>query len=114
MREKIIPFVALVIAALLEVGGDALVRYGLRGAAAPGGRLAGFALGAVVLFAYSLSVNAPRWDFGRLLGIYIAVFFVVSQAVAALVFKEPIRTPTYIAGALIVAGGFVLTFWQAR
>ncbi|HEY3267594.1 MAG TPA: hypothetical protein VGM37_11745 [Armatimonadota bacterium] len=70
--------VALLLAALLEVGGDALIRWGLRG-----GRAAGFIAGAAALFAYGVAVNAPRWDFGRLMGVYIAVFFIVSQIVAS-------------------------------
>jgi small multidrug resistance family-3 protein len=96
--------VFLIIAALLEVGGDALVRWGLKG-----GRILGFILGAVVLFTYGVFVNTPKWDFGRLLGIYIAIFFVVSQFVSIFVFRETLRLPTLIAGVLIASGGIVLT-----
>jgi len=96
--------VFLVIAALLEVGGDALVRWGLKG-----GRIFGFVLGAVTLFTYAIFVNTPRWDFGRLLGIYIAIFFVVSQFVSIFVFGETLRFPTLIAGVLIISGGIILT-----
>ena len=96
--------VFLVIAALLEVGGDALVRWGLKG-----GRIFGFVLGAVTLFTYAIFVNTPRWDFGRLLGIYIAIFFVVSQFVSIFVFGETFRFPTLIAGVLIISGGIILT-----
>ena len=100
MRE----IVYLIIAALLEVGGDALVRWGLKG-----GRILGFVLGAVTLFTYAVFVNTPKWDFGRLLGIYIAIFFVVSQVLSIVVFNETIRFPTLIAGVLIVSGGIILT-----
>jgi small multidrug resistance family-3 protein len=96
--------VFLIIAALLEVGGDALVRWGLKG-----GRILGFVLGAVTLFTYAVFVNTPKWDFGRLLGIYIAIFFVVSQVLSIVVFNETIRFPTLIAGVLIVSGGIILT-----
>jgi|GEM_PF-3065117 len=48
-------------AALLEVGGDALIRLGLRD-----GRATGLLLGGAALVAYGLMVNALRWDFGRL------------------------------------------------
>ena len=101
-------FAILLLAALLEAGGDALVRYGLRG-----GRVAGLVLGAVVLAAYGIVVNLPRWDFGRLLGVYIALFFLVSQAIAVWVFHEPLPVPRLIGGALIVAGGLVLTLWKS-
>jgi len=96
--------VFLIIAALLEVGGDALVRWGLKG-----GRILGFVLGAVTLFTYAVFVNTPKWDFGRLLGIYIAIFFVVSKVLSIVVFNETIRFPTLIAGVLIVSGGIILT-----
>ncbi len=97
----------LVLAAILEVGGDAFVQWGIRG-----GRTAGFILGAIVLFSYGLAVNTPRWDFGRLLGIYICVFFVVSQLVAHFVFHQHIKAPVLAGGALVIAGGLVMTFWQ--
>jgi small multidrug resistance family-3 protein len=96
----------LVIAALLEVGGDAIVRWGLKE-----GRILGFILGAVVLLTYAVLVNTPKWDFGRLLGIYIAIFFIVAQLVSIIVFKETFRFPTLIAGVLIVSGGIILTLF---
>lgn len=96
----------LILAAALEVGGDALVRWGLKG-----NRL-GLLLGAAVLFAYGLSVNLPKWDFGRLMGVYIALFFIVAQATAVVVFKEKLGTPAIVGGLLIIAGGGVMTFWK--
>lgn len=112
MRSIITIFGTLILAAALEVGGDALVRHGLRGANATGGRMFAFVLGACVLFVYSLLVNIPKWDFGRLMGVYIALFFIVSQVVAVIVFKEAVRMPTLVGGALIVAGGLVLSLWR--
>jgi drug/metabolite transporter superfamily protein YnfA len=75
------------------------------------GRILGFILGAVVLFAYGVIVNTPKWDFGRLLGIYIVIFFIVSQMLSIVVFRETLRLPTLIAGILTVSGGIVLTFF---
>jgi small multidrug resistance family-3 protein len=98
----------LVVSALLEVGGDAGMRAGLQG------RRGGYALGALLLIAYGLTVNLPRWDFGRLLGVYIGVFFVVSQVIAMIVFHEKLRAPTLVGGALIVAGGLVLALWHPK
>lgn len=96
----------LILAAVLEVGGDALVRWGLKGSKL------GLPLGAAVLFAYGLSVNLPKWDFGRLMGVYIALFFIVAQATSVLVFKEKLGTPALVGGVFIVAGGAVMTFWK--
>lgn len=93
--------VPLVVAALLEIGGDALMRVGLLRS-----RWWALAAGAVALVAYGLVVNVNRdVDFGRLMGTYIAVFFVVSQIVGVVAFGERPPARVVIAGALIVAGG---------
>lgn len=101
-------FPLLVLAAALEAGGDAGMRLGLRG------KPIGFLLGALSLIAYGLVLNVPKWDFGRVLGIYIALFFVVSQIFAIVIFKERLSAPILVGGALIVAGGAVLAFWQPK
>src|SRR5213593_4092329 len=68
----------LVLAAALEVGGDAAIRHGLLRASWPW-----LLVGALGLTAYGLVVNANRLiDFGRLMGLYIAVLFVVCVEVA--------------------------------
>lgn len=97
----------LLVAAVLEVGGDALVRLGLHRSAASA-RLLFFALGAAVLFAYSWTVNAPPWDFGRLLGLYVVLFFVTAQVISWLVFHQPPGLTMLVGGTLIVSGGFVI------
>ena len=61
--ERSIPLL-LVTAALLEVGGDA--GLGLRGS-----RPALILLGMLLLAAYGVAVNQVRWDFARLLGVYV-------------------------------------------
>ena len=97
----------LVLAAILEVGGDALTRWGLKS-----GKWVGLVLGAAVLFGYGLSVNLPKWDFGRLMGVYIAVFFIVAQIVALVFFKERFSMPALVGGAFIIAGGVIMTVWR--
>jgi small multidrug resistance family-3 protein len=104
-------FAILVLAALLEAGGDALVRMGLHGQSLL--LRAGFlAAGAVVLFAYGLVVNAPPWDFGKLLGVYVTLFFLVAQAINLLVFGVRPDAPILVGGALVVGGGLVMAFWR--
>jgi len=93
-------------AAVLEAGGDALVRKGLHTAAAA--RVALFLAGAVVLFAYGYVVNAPRWDFGRLLGVYVVFFFVVAQLINWLVFRIVPGGGMLAGGACIVLGGAII------
>jgi small multidrug resistance family-3 protein len=101
----------LALAAVLEVGGDALVRSGLH---APLVRRASlFLAGALVLFAYGVVVNTTSWDFGKLLGIYIALFFVVAQLVNYFAFQQKPTLPILAGGSLIVLGGIVITVWEA-
>jgi len=71
-----------------------------------------FALGALVLFAYGLTVNAPAWDFGRLLGIYVTLFFVVAQAINWIAFGQAPTLPILVGGLLIISGGLTITLWR--
>ena len=99
----------LLLAAVLEAGGDAVVRAGLFHPAL-GKRVGLLVAGGLILLAYGCAVNAPRWDFGRLLGIYVAAFFVVAQIIAWLAFRQAPTPTIWIGGALIVLGGLVITF----
>jgi drug/metabolite transporter superfamily protein YnfA len=94
-----------VAAAILEVGGDSVIRQGLRGNA-----IGLIALGFGMLGCYGVVVNTVKWDFSRLLGVYIAVFAVVSILWGRFVFKENIQISTWIGLAIIVVGGLVIQF----
>lgn len=104
--------ILLTVAAALESGGDALARSGLH-AASPGMKLLFLLLAAVVLFTYGVIVNSPPWDFGKLLGVYVALFFVVAQAINYFAFDQKPSLPIFCGGALIVSGGLLITFWRA-
>ena len=104
-------YLMLLLAAVLEAGGDALVRAGLHHPA-PAVRLGLFAAGAAILFAYGFFVNAPPWDFGKLLGVYVTLFFVVAQIINYVVFGVRPDLPILVGGALIVAGGVLITVWR--
>jgi len=92
----------LVAASALEVGGDALVRIGLAGPTYS------IAAGAATLLAYGVVVNKSGLDFNRLMGVYIAVFFVVSQVIAFLLFKQIPDDRMILGGGFIVAGGLLM------
>lgn len=101
----------LTLAACLEAGGDALVRSGLH-APVLATRIGFMAAGALVLFTYGVCVNLPPWDFGRLLGVYVALFFVVAQLINLFAFGMKPSLPIYCGGVLIVSGGLLMTFWR--
>ncbi len=92
----------LAAAAILEVGGDALVRIGLSG------RAVAIAAGGITLFAYGILVNKSGLDFNRLMGVYIAIFFVVSQVISFLMFKQIPDDRILLGGGFIVAGGLLI------
>ncbi len=91
--------------ALLEVGGDAVVRKGLHGA-----NVVIILAGGIMLAAYGLLVNTVRWDFSRLLGVYVAIFAIVSVMCGRFVFGESVPNSTWVGLGIIVAGGMVIQF----
>jgi drug/metabolite transporter superfamily protein YnfA len=92
-------------AAVLEVGGDAMVRKGLRGSGLPA-----VLLGAAMLVFYGVVVNTVRWDFSRLLGVYVAVFALVSVLAGRFLFKENMSVSTVTGLSCIVVGGLIIQF----
>jgi drug/metabolite transporter superfamily protein YnfA len=96
-------------AALLEAGGDALVREGLQ-ASTPAMRVSLFLAGGVVLFAYGYLVNTPSWSFGRLLGVYVVFFFFIAQLISWVIFHQRPTTAVLIGGAFIMAGGIIISY----
>lgn len=98
-------WVIFIAAALLEVGGDAVVRKGLRG-----NNLMIIMIGFAVLGSYGVVVNMVKWDFSRLLGVYVAVFAIISVLFGRFVFDENIPSSTWIGLAVIICGGMIIQF----
>lgn len=109
MNGRILLF--LIVATSLETFGDAIVRIGI-GQTAWLPRSALFVGGAVLLFGYGLSLNLAPIEFSRVVGLYIAVLFVVWQTVNMMVFRNPPGVPVWLGGVLIVVGGLIVTFWE--
>ncbi len=108
MQKLSLPLAAWLVfvgSALLEVGGDAVVRKGLRGA-----NVAIILAGGLMLAGYGLLVNTVRWDFSRLLGVYVAVFAIISVLAGRFVFGESIPNATWLGLLIIVAGALVIQF----
>src|SRR5215831_4118161 len=100
--------VLLVTAAVLEAGGDALVRLGLHSSQTARRALL-LAAGGLVLFGYGCLVNGPPWDFGRLIGVYVVFFFLIAQVIAWSVFGQAPTRGIWLGGFLIVIGGAIIS-----
>lgn len=104
-------FGLLTLAAFLEAYGDSLFQSGIyRSEGATRGLF--FVSGAVVLALYGFTVNLPHWDFGKLLGVYVVLFFLVAQVLAKVRFNQAPTLPIYVGGTLITAGGMIIAFWR--
>jgi drug/metabolite transporter superfamily protein YnfA len=112
MKNLDLPVIAWLVflgAALLEVAGDAAVRKGLHGSS-----LATIIAGGLMLAGYGLLVNTVRWDFSRLLGVYVVVFALVSVSWGRFVFGEHVPFSTWLGLAIIVTGGLVIQLGQGH
>ena len=101
----------LLVAALLEAGGDAILRKALLESAGAM-RIALFGSGALVLVGYGTIVNLAPLDFGQLVGLYIATLFVIWQLINFVVFRSLPTLPILAGGILIVSGGLIVSLWK--
>jgi hypothetical protein len=96
----------LFLAAILEAGGDALVRTGMR-SSATGSRAAFFALGAAALFAYGWTVNAPL-GLRECIGALCRILFRAHATKVLASLQPPPSRSVLIGGLLIVSGDLVI------
>jgi drug/metabolite transporter superfamily protein YnfA len=92
-------------AALLAVGGNAAIRLTLRG-----GSISSVVAGFGLLACYSLAVNSFKWDFSRLMCVYIGLFALVHLLVRRFILKEIVPLPTWFGLELVLTGGVVIQF----
>jgi drug/metabolite transporter superfamily protein YnfA len=102
-------FLVLVLAASLEAYGDSSFQTALYRSSGVNRAIA-FLAGAASLVAYGLVVNTPPWDFGKLLSVYLVLFFLLAQVVARIRFGQTPTWPVLLGGGLIVAGGMIISF----
>jgi len=102
-----VAWLIFIVAAVLEVGGDATIRRGLRG-----GNWLFVVAGIAALGCYGLVVNSVKWDFSKLIGVYVAFFAFISILIGRIVFKETVPLSTWLGLALIMAGGAIIQFGQ--
>jgi small multidrug resistance family-3 protein len=102
-----ISWIIFLVAAVLETSGDAIIRRGLRSSG-----LLLIILGFAVLGCYGLVVNTVKWDFSKLLGVYVAVFATISVLFGRFVFKENVPLSTWGGLMIIVLGGLIIQYGQ--
>jgi drug/metabolite transporter superfamily protein YnfA len=103
MSNKLVQLAVLVLAALFEVGGDALIRAGLRGKG-----LLFIAIGFCILGSYGLVLNQVPIDFSKLLGAYVGLFALVSVLWGMLLFKESIPLSTWLGLSVVLLGSAII------
>jgi hypothetical protein len=104
----------LIVATVLEVSGDAIVRIALHNhVGLTAARIGLFVIGAALVFGYSTFLNLAPLEFGAVVGLYIATLFIVWQIVTFVFFRTVPTMPILAGGALIVAGGAIVSFWKA-
>ena len=96
-----------VFAALLEMSGDAIIRKGLRHSG-----LLLIIIGFITLGCYGLVVNIVKWDFSKLIGVYVAVFATMSVLFGRFVLKENIPHSTWMGLIVLVLGGLIIQYGQ--
>jgi small multidrug resistance family-3 protein len=111
MLKYLLAFGLLIVATTLESFGDATVRIGLynRSGATQIAVLLG---GGILLFGYGLMLNLAPLPFERVVGLYIATLFCIWQIITFVTFRTTPSLPILVGGALIVAGGLIVTFWR--
>jgi drug/metabolite transporter superfamily protein YnfA len=102
---QFLPWLFFGLAAFFEIGGDAIIRTGIKGQ-----NVVLMLLGAAALGAYGLVVNSVNWDFSRIFGVYVAFFALFGVLFGKFLFREQIQPATWFGLAFIIAGGLIIQF----
>jgi len=108
---NVYPIVFLIAATTLEASGDAIVRLAIYDHVGIY-RIALFAAGAALLLGYGTLLNLAPFEFSQVIGIYLATLFVIWQIINFVFFRTLPTLPIVVGGALVVAGGAIITFWK--
>jgi small multidrug resistance family-3 protein len=125
LSQELLFWSILFISAVFEVGGDALIRQGLKARG-----LLFIIPGFLILGTYGVILNllsGPQWaskwvdlslfksigvevTFSMLLGVYVAVFAMVSIFGSALFSRERVALSTWMGGGIVLLGGLVIRY----
>jgi small multidrug resistance family-3 protein len=102
-----LPWIAFMVAAIFEVGGDAVIRLGIKN-----NSIILMLFGAATLAGYGLIVNSVDWNFSKIFGVYVGAFALVAILFGKFLFREQIPLTTWLGLAIIIAGGMVIQFGE--
>jgi small multidrug resistance family-3 protein len=108
-NQSTIAVFILIVATTLEVCGDAIVRksiYEYTGAY----RIFFMIAGAILLFGYGYVLNLSPIEFSKVVGLYIAILFIMWQVINYAVFRTVPSLSLIVGGGMIVLGGLIVTF----
>ena len=100
---QFLPWAAFALAAIFEVGGDAVIRLGIKN-----NNIILIVLGAMTLAGYGLIVNSLDWNFSKIFGVYVGAFALVAILFGRFLFREQIPLSTWIGLGIIIVGGSVI------
>lgn len=107
--RKTIEIAVMLASALLEVGGDAMIRRGLRG-----GGLAMVIVGFVTLGSYGVLLTWLEVDFSKLLGAYVGLFALASLLLGHLAFRERVSAQTWVGLGVILVGSLIIQLAESE
>lgn len=106
-------FVFVLLATVLESFGDSVLRVALLNTNATMAlRFALFILGGALLTAYGTSLNLAPVSFASVVGLYVALLFIMFQVTNYIFFRVLPTAPVYLGGSLVVAGGLIVFFFS--
>ena len=109
--QNLHPVFFLLVATVLEVSGDAIIRTSIYNHTGMF-RIGLFLVGAILLFGYGYSLNLAPVEFGQVVGLYIATLFIVWQVINYIAFRTLPTLPVIVGGVLVILGGLIITFWK--
>ena len=74
----------------------------------------GPAFGRLVDDIYGSSLSLAPFEFGQVVGIYIATLFIVWQVINIIAVRTLPSFPILVGGVCVMMGGAIITFWKPQ
>ncbi|WP_263409755.1 hypothetical protein [Terriglobus tenax] len=104
-------FLFVLAATVFEAVGDAVIRIAVH-TGNMRARVMFFLLGSLLLTAYGTCLNIAPVEFATVVGLYIALLFIVFQITNYLFFDVAPTIPVLLGGVLILSGSAIVYLWR--